>query len=109
RPPSVDGQLTSPEQGCAAQNGRHREMEYCFRHPGHFLPPGWVTPCGTSSISDRSPSAIFLKEGSALNAKASSATSVFQSLMRSVYCGASPMPLLVITYLRGIGFAPDSI
>src|SRR3954465_11535865 len=104
----VERKLTAPQKSCACEDGRDRETcQRGCRH--HCLPPVLVVPCGTSSISDRSPSAIFLKEGSALNAKASAATSVFQSLIRSVYCGASPTPLLGITYLRGIGLAPDSI
>ena len=44
-------------------------------------------------MSPSSPSVIFLDVESGLNAKASAATSVFQSLIRSVYCGASRDPL----------------
>ena len=44
-----------------------------------------------------------------MNVKASAGTSDRHSLMRSVYCGAPVTPLLVITYLRGIGRAPASI
>ena len=54
-------------------------------------------------MSARSPKATFFAPCGALNEKASAGTSVFHSLMRSVYWGAPVTALLVMTYLRGIG------
>src|SRR5579872_2204650 len=74
----------------------------------HFFAPV-VVPGGISSnsiITSESRSTLVAPSG-ALNAKASASAigSVFQSLIRSVYCGAPAIVLLVITYLRGIGWA----
>ena len=79
------------------------------RCPGHFFPPVVTVPLGISSVSARSPRAIFFAPCGALNKKGSDGTSAFQSLMRSVYCGAPVTALLVMIYLRGIARAPVSI
>ena len=70
-----------------------------------------MVPAGTSSICASSLKSSFLAfaGGVNVNVLAAIAASVFHSLMRSVYCGAAVVPLLVMTYLRGIGRGPISI
>src|SRR5450755_3989503 len=105
----IQRHFSVPEKRRAADDGCNRETDHCDRCTGHFFAPAVTVPRGSSSVSARSPKATFFAPWGALNAKASAGTSVFQSLMRSVYWGAPVTALLVMTYLRGTGRAPVSI
>src|SRR5262245_13754725 len=97
------------ESGGRRQGGANKSAA----HTSHFVPPvTWPTvtcPGGTSSTCRATNSTRLASAGGLnVNASAATATSVFQSLTRSVYCGAPATCLLVMMYLRGIGLAPVS-
>src|SRR5579864_1361448 len=98
-----------PKQGAGKGCGGEQKDKHLARREGHFFSPS-VVPAGTSSnwiMTSESRLALVAPSGGLnVNASASVIASVFQSLMRSVYCGAPASVLLVITYLRGIGWAP---
>src|SRR5882724_11391467 len=101
--------LASEEARNSGTNGQSSSQN-SHRCSIHFFPPA-ATPCGTSSKFVSAFNATLFAPGGGVNAKASepACTSIFQSLIRREYVGAAPTPLLVITYLRGIGWEPSSI
>src|SRR5215208_3217292 len=104
------GAVTAPEQNRTARQERERGMGHQLKAGWvHFAPPGTM-PAGISSISLSRVIATPLEPAGGLKVKASGAglTPAFQSLSRSVYCGAAPTALLVMTYLRGTGCSPTS-
>src|SRR5262249_12930468 len=106
----VHGGLAVPEQAGGKCRGSGNSDKQ-FARDGHFLTPAGV-PGGSSSNSmiTVESSATLLASAGGLNAKSPSGlASVFQSLIFSVYWGAPVTVLLVITHLRGTGFAPGSI
>src|SRR3954452_16995986 len=96
----------APDAGDSGQPDTHELV--C--HVGHCLPPT-MTPWGTSSVCASSLNSIFRTPSACfkVNASAESCSSVFHSLMRSVYWGPPVRALLVMTYLRGTGRGPTSI
>src|SRR3954469_3576121 len=93
----------------AGRNGKHGAKR--FADHGYFLPafPGTATPDGTSPICLRSAAATLVAPWGGANTKLPAAAAlVRQSLIWTVYCGASFTVLLVMTYLRGTGLGPAS-
>src|SRR5260370_29147896 len=101
--PAIPGQCSSEGNGGGGKGYRFA------RRGGHFLAPVAV-PGGISSnsimTSESRPTLVAPSGALKANASASLIGSVFHSLILNVYCGAPERVLLVITYLRGIGWAP---
>src|SRR6476469_2072418 len=110
--PTAYRRLLAPEEPTHEARDDCDEDNQFPGRDGHLVAPA-DAPGGSSSnsimMSESRLAFVASAGGLNTNASASATTSVFQSLILSVYCGAPANVLLGITYFRGTGRAPLSI